>query len=206
MFILLVSVQYARGESIYRKYHRYIADVDVSVSYQHFRYIGFFNISVTWNIGNFLIFLSYFFRHFNVNLKTDSYMSKSEYLIWQCDMSLHDVTSLLVHTGLLYKLSKSMPYWFTRMVGLLLWDRRFRVHMGNDTSAWRSQRNGLPQGYVLAPVLFNLYSNDLPVTRGRKFIYADDMSRHSRPILQRIGMQSLVRYGADVTLLSTVAT
>jgi len=28
----------------------------------------------------------------------------------------------------------------------------------------------------------------------------------SEPILQRIGMQSLVRYGADVTLLSTVAT
>jgi len=32
------------------------------------------------------------------------------------------------------------------------------------------------------------------------------MSRHSRPILQLTGMQSLVRYGADVTLLSTVAT
>ena len=29
------------------------------------------------------------------------------------------------HTGLLYKLSKSMPYWFTRLVGLLLRDRRF---------------------------------------------------------------------------------
>jgi len=56
-------------------------------------------------------------------------------------------------------------------------------------------------------VLFNLYSNDLPVTHGRKFINADDiMSRHSRPILQRTGMQALVRYGADVTLLSTVAT
>jgi len=39
-----------------------------------------------------------------------------------------------------------MPYWFTRLVGL-------------------------PQGSVL----FNLYSNDLPVTRGRKFIYADDI-------------------------------
>jgi len=87
----------------------------------------------------------------------------------------------------------------------MLRDRRFRVHMGNDTSAWRSQRNGFPQGSVLAPVLFNLYSNDRPVTRGRKIVYAD-MSRHSRPILQRIGMQSLVRYGADVTLLSTVAT
>ena len=45
----------------------------------------------------------------------------------------------------------------------------------HDTSAWRPQCNGLPQGSVLALVLFNLYSNDLPVTRGRKFIYADDI-------------------------------
>jgi len=85
------------------------------------------------------------------------------------------MTCVKWHTGLLYKLSKSMPYWFTRLVGLLLRDRRFRVHMGNDISAWRPQRNGLPQGSVLASVLFNLYSNDLPVTRGRKFIYADDI-------------------------------
>jgi len=68
-----------------------------------------------------------------------------------------------------------MPYWFTRLVGLLLRDRRFRVHTGNDTSAWRPQHNGLPQSSVLAPVLFNLYSSDLPVTRGRKLIYADDI-------------------------------
>ena len=53
------------------------------------------------------------------------------------------------HTGLLCKLSESMPYWFTRLVGLLLRDRRFRVDMGNDTSSWRPQRNGLPQALSL---------------------------------------------------------
>ena len=117
--------------------------------------------------------------------------------IWHC----------LAHC-LLYKLSKSMPYWCTRLVGLLLRDRRFRVHMGNDISSWRPQRNRLPQGSVLAPVFFNLYSNDLPVIGGWKFIYADDiiMSHHSRPILQWTGVYSVVRYGADVTLLSTVVT
>ena len=48
------------------------------------------------------------------------------------------------HTGLLYKLSKNMPYWFTRLVDLLLCNRCFRVHMGSDVSSWRFQRNGLP--------------------------------------------------------------
>jgi len=87
-----------------------------------------------------------------------------------------DLTAAYVwYAGLLYKLSKSMPYWFTRLVGLLLRDRRCRVHMGNDTSSWRPQRNGLLQGFVLAPILYKLYSNDLPVTRGRKFIYTDDI-------------------------------
>ena len=79
------------------------------------------------------------------------------------------------HTGLLAKLTQNMPYWFCRLVELLLRGRRFRVHMGNDVSAWRNQVNGLPQGSVLAPTLFNLYTTDLPVTISRRFIYADDI-------------------------------
>jgi len=45
--------------------------------------------------------------------------------------------------------------------------------MGSDTSSGRSQQNGLPQGSVLAPTLFNL--NDLPVTCDQKFIFTDDI-------------------------------
>ena len=42
------------------------------------------------------------------------------------------------HTGLLCKLSKNMPHWFVRLIELFLRDRRFRVHIGDDTSAWRT--------------------------------------------------------------------
>jgi len=69
----------------------------------------------------------------------------------------------------------SLPSWFVSAVELLLRNRRFRVHMGDKTSAWRTQKNGLPQGSVLAPTLFNLYTNDLPVTLCRRFAYADDI-------------------------------
>ena len=79
------------------------------------------------------------------------------------------------HTGLLFKLSKVMDGWFVVLVRVLLQNRRFRVHIGDDVSSWRHQSNGLPQGSVLAPTLFNLYTNDLPVMLCRRFIYADDI-------------------------------
>ena len=63
------------------------------------------------------------------------------------------------------------------MIRTLLENRLFFVALGGKRSRWRSQRNGLPQGSVLAPLLFNVYTNDQPIHPGtRSFVYADDLA------------------------------
>ena len=53
----------------------------------------------------------------------------------------------------------------------------FTLTTGNgQRSRLQRLKNGVPQGSVLAPLLFNIYTFDLPPTISRKYAYVDDLA------------------------------
>jgi len=80
-------------------------------------------------------------------------------------------------TGLLTKLLELIPcLTLHKLLNEMLSNRTFTVHLRETHSKSRKLNDGLPQGSVLAPILFNLYISDLPKTISRKFIYTDDIT------------------------------
>ncbi|UYV73175.1 hypothetical protein LAZ67_10002087 [Cordylochernes scorpioides] len=79
--------------------------------------------------------------------------------------------------GLLYKLSKIINCKnIIKLINNFLTNRKITVHLNNKKSRPRTLNNGLPQGSVLAPLLFNVYTADIPATNSQKFLYADDIA------------------------------
>ena len=81
-------------------------------------------------------------------------------------------------------------------------ERLFQVHLNGKRCRFRTPQNGLPQGSTLSPLLFNIYTSDVPPTTSRKFIYADDtalgVQDKSLPKCQEV-------YGPDILKDTKVA-
>ena len=95
---------------------------------------------------------------------------------------------------LLVKLSRSQPIWVADTVETLLRGRQFRVHMGSHESSWRHQINGLQQGAVLAPSLFNLHANDLPKSESRKFTHTIFVVQRKHHLLKSLKQPYLLTW------------
>ena len=81
------------------------------------------------------------------------------------------------HRGLTCKLLRLLPdKHMVRMIMELVQNRSFTLSTGDSKqSRLRRLKNGVPQGSVLAPFLFNIYTYDFPSMISRKFAYADNL-------------------------------
>ena len=82
------------------------------------------------------------------------------------------------HKLLIYRLEKSFNLkgnalkWFVSYLS----DRRQRVLVNGKTSAWKSMSSGVPEGSILAPLMFSVFINDLPQhLHSHCLMYADDV-------------------------------
>lgn len=79
--------------------------------------------------------------------------------------------------GMIYKLAKLINCKKTvQLINNMLSNRAIQVLVDDQISTTKILNNGLPQGSVLAPLLFNLYISDMPETGSNKFAYADDLA------------------------------
>lgn len=66
------------------------------------------------------------------------------------------------HTGLLYKLKKALPHAFFFLLKSYIEGRNFQVKHNETLSSINNIEASVPQGSVLGPILYSIYTADLP--------------------------------------------
>ena len=79
------------------------------------------------------------------------------------------------HKGLLHKMSLlKFPLYLTKIIQSFLMKRSYYVSInGHKSNSFRILA-GVPQGSVLSPTLYNIFTSDLKITHSEKAFFADD--------------------------------
>lgn len=110
------------------------------------------------------------------------------------------------HKGLIIKMLKlAYPRYLTKTIDAYLSNRRFLVEVDFHRSNFFDIRAGVPQGSPLSPLLYNIFTYDIPKgNHTQLYLYADDTAILStagtpRLILSRLGahMSKIERWMAD---------
>lgn len=79
------------------------------------------------------------------------------------------------HKGLVHKMfTLKFPLYIIKLILSFLSKRSFQVSLNGTTSKSYNIVAGVPQGSVLSPTLYNIYTSDLTISRCEKGMFADD--------------------------------
>ncbi|GBP64842.1 RNA-directed DNA polymerase from mobile element jockey [Eumeta japonica] len=79
------------------------------------------------------------------------------------------------HQGLFYKIKKLLPHSFFPILKSYLEGRCFEVKYNNESSPLQKINSGVPQGSILGPVLYLIFTADIPTYEDTiTATYADD--------------------------------
>lgn len=116
---------------------------------------------------------------------------------WYCSAAFIDISQAfdkVWHMGLLHKIKAKLSHHYYQLLKSYLTDRWFLVRVGEAYSSLLPIKSGVPQGSVLGPLLYLLYTADLPsnTTNVEIATFADDtaiMASHQDPTLASSHLQ-----------------
>ena len=86
-----------------------------------------------------------------------------------------------------------------KLIKSYLEQRSFRVRIDGARSDWRPMRAGVPQGSTLSPILYNVYTADIPKsTRTELSMYADDVCIYKKARNLRYARAAVQRHLSDL--------
>lgn len=109
-------------------------------------------------------------------------------------LDVHQAFDRVWHPGLLYKIKVQLPHQYFLLFSSYLQDRHFQVILDDGASHIYDIKAGVPQGSVLGPVLYQLYTADLQFNDATIVAtFADDMaflSTHGDPLQAAANLQA----------------